>query len=60
MLILTLVLIVGYPVAMEALWNGRTLGKAAIGLRVVTVEGGPVRFRQAAIRGDHRRRSSSG
>ena len=43
--------IVGYPVAMESLWNGRTLGKAALGLRVVTVEGGPIRFRHAAIRG---------
>ena len=40
----------GYPVAMETLWRGRTLGKAAMGLRVVTVEGGPVRFRHAAIR----------
>jgi hypothetical protein len=36
---------------MESIWNGRTLGKAALGLRVVTVEGGPVRFRHAAIRG---------
>jgi uncharacterized RDD family membrane protein YckC len=40
----------GYPVAMETLWRGRTLGKAAMGLRVVTVEGGPVRFRHAAVR----------
>ncbi|HZQ57123.1 MAG TPA: RDD family protein [Acidimicrobiales bacterium] len=41
----------GYPVAMETLWRGRTLGKAAMGLRVVTVEGAPVRFRHALIRG---------
>src|SRR5205085_2319542 len=34
----------------ETLWRGRTLGKAAMGLRVVTTEGGPVRFRHAAIR----------
>jgi uncharacterized RDD family membrane protein YckC len=40
----------GYPVAMETLWHGRTLGKAAMGLRVVTVEGGPEGFRHAAIR----------
>ncbi|HUH06600.1 MAG TPA: RDD family protein [Egibacteraceae bacterium] len=40
----------GYPVALETLWRGRTLGKAAMGLRVVTVEGAPVRFRHAAIR----------
>ncbi len=43
-------LIFGYPVACETLWRGRTLGKAALGLRVVTVEGAPVRFRHAAIR----------
>lgn len=40
----------GYPIAFETLWRGRTLGKAALGLRVVTVEGGPVRFRHAATR----------
>jgi hypothetical protein len=39
-----------YPIALETLWRGRTLGKMALGLRVVTVEGGPVRFRHAAIR----------
>jgi uncharacterized RDD family membrane protein YckC len=40
----------GYFTAMETLWRGRTLGKAALGLRVVTREGAPVRFRHAAIR----------
>ena len=40
----------GYPAAFETLWRGRTLGKAALGLRVVTVEGAPIRFRHAAIR----------
>ncbi len=50
-LIMVLLVLVGYPVAAETLWNGRTLGKAALGLRVVTVEGGPVRFRHSAIRG---------
>jgi uncharacterized RDD family membrane protein YckC len=40
----------GYFVASETLWRGRTVGKAAMGLRVVTKEGGPVRFRHAAIR----------
>jgi uncharacterized RDD family membrane protein YckC len=42
---------IGYPVGFEALWKGRTPGKAALGLRVVTLEGAPVRFRHAAIRG---------
>lgn len=40
----------GYPAVLETLWRGRTLGKAAMGLRVVTAEGMPVRFRHAAIR----------
>lgn len=40
----------GYPTLFETFWQGRTPGKAAVGLRVVTVEGAPVRFRHAAIR----------
>ena len=40
----------GYPALLEARWNGQTVGKRALGLRVVTVEGSPVRFRHAAIR----------
>ena len=44
------VVLFGYPVALETLWRGRTPGKAALGLRVVTVEGSPIRFRHAAIR----------
>jgi uncharacterized RDD family membrane protein YckC len=39
-----------YPALTETVWNGRTPGKMAMGLRVVTVEGAPVRFRHAAIR----------
>lgn len=50
-LVLVFLLLVGYPVALETLWRGRTPGKAALGLRVVTVEGGAVAFRHAAIRG---------
>lgn len=49
-LLLGFLILFGYPVAQEALWRGRTVGKAALGLRVVTVEGAPVRFRHAAIR----------
>jgi uncharacterized RDD family membrane protein YckC len=51
LIVLSFLVILGYPIAMESLWDGRTLGKAALGLRVVTVEGGPIRFRHAAIRG---------
>jgi uncharacterized RDD family membrane protein YckC len=39
-----------YPALSETFMRGRSLGKAAVGLRVVTVEGSPVRFRHAAIR----------
>lgn len=51
MIVMIFGIFVGYPIAIETLWNGRTLGKAAMGLRVVTQEGGPIRFRHAAIRG---------
>jgi len=40
----------GYPIAFEVLWQGRTPGKAVQRLRVVTVEGTPVRFRHSAVR----------
>ena len=43
-------LIFGYPAIFETLWRGRTPGKAALGLRVMTREGAPIRFRHAAIR----------
>lgn len=42
--------IVGYPTAFETLSRGKTLGKMALGVRVVSDDGGPVRFRQALIR----------
>ena len=48
--LLTFIALWGYPTVMETLWRGRTIGKAALGLRVITVEGAPVRFRHAAIR----------
>jgi uncharacterized RDD family membrane protein YckC len=43
-------ILVGYPMLLETFWHGRTLGKAAMGLRVVTKEGAPIRFRHAVIR----------
>ena len=45
------VILLGYPIAFETLWRGRTPGKAALGLRVVTTDGAPIRFRHAAVRG---------
>ena len=43
--------IVAFPIAWESLWKGRTPGKAAMGLRVVTSQGAPITFRHAAVRG---------
>jgi len=52
---LSIVLIVGVllgiPVTVETLSRGRSLGKLAAGLRVVREDGGPIRFRQALVRG---------
>lgn len=48
--VVVFLLLFGYPAGFETLWRGRTPGKAAMGLRVVTVEGAPIRFRHAAIR----------
>ena len=50
LLVANFVMFFGYPIAFETLLRGRTPGKMAMGLRVVTVEGAPERFRHAAIR----------
>jgi len=42
--------LLGYPVLMGTLAGGRTLGKIALGLRVVRADGGPVLFRQVLVR----------
>jgi uncharacterized RDD family membrane protein YckC len=42
--------VVAYPATFETLSRGKTLGKLAMGLRVVSDDGGPERFRQALIR----------
>ncbi|WP_409471758.1 RDD family protein [Streptomyces sp. HC307] len=46
-----LLVLVGGPIAVETLSHGRSLGKAAFGLRVVRDDGGPIRFRHALVRG---------
>ncbi len=43
-------IIVGYPTIFETLTRGKSLGKLALGLRVVSDDGGPERFRQALVR----------
>jgi uncharacterized RDD family membrane protein YckC len=50
LLVAVVMLLVGIPVTVETLTRGRSLGKLAMGLRVVRDDGGPTRFRQALIR----------
>lgn len=50
-LILITLIVFGYPILLETVWRGRTPGKAALGLRVVTRQGAPIRFRHALVRG---------
>ncbi|HKY15105.1 MAG TPA: RDD family protein [Microthrixaceae bacterium] len=49
--ILVIVVLFGLPIVTEALWHGRTPGKALLGLRAVTIDGGPIETRHAVVRG---------
>ena len=49
-IIFTVLVMVGYPLVFETATRGRSLGKIAMGLRVVSDDGGPERFRQALFR----------
>lgn len=49
-IIFTVLVMVGYPLVFETTTRGRSLGKMAMGLRVVSDDGGPERFRQALFR----------
>jgi uncharacterized RDD family membrane protein YckC len=49
--VLLVVAFLAYPVLMETVMRGRTPGKAALGLRVVRTDGGPITFRHALARG---------
>ncbi len=49
-ILLVATLFVGIPVTVETLTRGRSVGKLAMGLRVVRDDGGPVRFRHALVR----------
>lgn len=42
--------LVVYPTTFETLTRGKSLGKYALGLRVVRDDGGPIRFRHALVR----------
>ncbi|MDH4168487.1 MAG: RDD family protein [Acidimicrobiia bacterium] len=48
--IIAFLVLLGYPALSEWLWQGRTVGKLALGLRVVSLGGGPVGFTAAATR----------
>jgi uncharacterized RDD family membrane protein YckC len=50
LIIFTVLALLGYPIAFETATRGRSLGKMAMGLRVVSDDGGPERFRQALFR----------
>jgi uncharacterized RDD family membrane protein YckC len=50
-LVIVVGVLVGLPVTVETLTRGRSLGKFTAGLRVVREDGGPIRFRQAFVRG---------
>ncbi|MDO8363757.1 MAG: RDD family protein [Actinomycetota bacterium] len=49
-IILFAFVLMGYPVLSEVLMRGRTIGKRAVGLRAVTLEGAPIRLRHALLR----------
>ena len=46
----TVFLLVVIPTTIETLTRGKSVGKAAAGLRVVRDDGGPIRFRHALVR----------
>jgi uncharacterized RDD family membrane protein YckC len=50
MVIFTVLVFVGYPLVFETATRGRSVGKIVMGLRVVSDDGGPERFRQALFR----------
>lgn len=50
-IVVIVAVLIGYPVACETLMRGRTPGKAALGLRVLRTDGGPIDFRHAMTRG---------
>ena len=49
-IIFSVLMFVGYPLVFETTTRGRSLGKLVMGLRVVSEDGGPERFRQALFR----------
>jgi uncharacterized RDD family membrane protein YckC len=48
--VLTFLILFVYPIAFETSLRGRTPGKMVLGLRVVTLDGAPIRLREATLR----------
>jgi uncharacterized RDD family membrane protein YckC len=51
LLVTVVFVLVVLPVGVETLTRGYSLGKYALGIRIVRDDGGPIRFRQALVRG---------
>lgn len=49
-LVLLFLLYWAYPIVLEAVWNGQTVGKRAMGLRVVSADGAPLGWLAAITR----------
>lgn len=49
--IASFLVLIGYPVIAESAFDGRTVGKQALGLRTIMDDGSPLTFVAAAIRG---------
>ncbi len=50
LIIFTALAVIGYPLMIETATRGRSVGKIVMGLRVVSDDGGPERFRQVLFR----------
>jgi len=50
LIIFTVLAMIGYPLIIETATRGRSVGKIVMGLRVVSDDGGPERFRQVLFR----------
>jgi uncharacterized RDD family membrane protein YckC len=49
-ILLNFIVSMGYFILLEANWNGQTVGKKVVGIRVAREDGGPIDMQQAAIR----------
>lgn len=50
-LVIVFVVLLVWPIGMEILWRGRSVGKLCFGLRVISADGSPAQPRQSVVRG---------